>query len=379
MTWHILVMAQTDDLFSVSAGWTIGQRRLYGALLNKLRLDIVWLQCKGELRSSRRYTSRIGAARITGFVLKNTDTIAICVTAVTLGDGDGWRPGGGQRKPDLSQVESISEARLHQHGRMWRLAHISGEEFAAPGPVNRTVIGVPRVPRRPRASAEQETVDDEMIRRPPHLAERWLRRWLAPAIEVPQEYVKTWSREQALVEIVRGRLEGLGPTTAVNLAESIAVPVGDVDIALLALEAEGFVMRGSFTPTGGTEWCERRLLARITRYTVKRLRQEIEPVSAADYMQFLFDWQHVGERMEGPDAVAAVVSQLEGFEAAAGSWETELIPARVSGYEPHWLDDLCRAGRVVWTRLQAPRVDASRVQGAALPQSLPASYHRQSR
>ena len=150
MTWHILVMAQTGDLFSVSAGWSIGQRRLYGALLNKLRLDIVWLQCKGELRSSRRYTSRIGAARITGFVLKNTDTIAICVTAVTLGDGDGWRPGGGQRKPDLSQVESISEARLHQHGRMWRLAHISGEEFAAPGPVNRTVIGVPRVPRRPR-------------------------------------------------------------------------------------------------------------------------------------------------------------------------------------------------------------------------------------
>lgn len=150
MSWHILVMAQSGDLFSVSAGWSIGQRRLYGALLNKLRLDIVWLQCKGELRSSRRYTSRIGAARITGFVLKNTDTIAICVTAVTLGDGDGWRPGGGQRKPDLSQVESISEAQLHQHGRMWRLAHISGEEFAAPGPVNRTAIGVPRVPRRPR-------------------------------------------------------------------------------------------------------------------------------------------------------------------------------------------------------------------------------------
>ena len=75
-------------------------------------------------------------------------------------------------------------------------------------------------------------------------------------------------------------------------------------------------MRGSFTPRGGPEWCERRLLARITRYTVKRLRQEIEPVCAADYMQFLFDWQHVSERMEGPDAVAAVVSQLEGFEAA---------------------------------------------------------------
>ena len=194
---------------------------------------------------------------------------------------------------------------------------------------------------------------------------------VVPPIVVPTEYAKTWSREKALVEIVRGRLEGLGPVTAVSLAESIVVPVGDVDIALLALEGEGFVMRGSFTPDAGAEWCERRLLARITRYTVKRLRQEIEPVSGADYMQFLFDWQHVGERMEGPDAVAAVVSQLEGFEAAAGSWETELIPARVSGYEPHWLDDLCRAGRVVWTRLEAPKVDASRTQGPSPVRSTP--------
>ena len=194
---------------------------------------------------------------------------------------------------------------------------------------------------------------------------------VVPPIVVPAEYAKVWSREEALVEIVRGRLEGLGPVTTAELAESIAVPASDIDVALLALEGEGFVMRGSFTPGAGTEWCERRLLARITRYTVKRLRQEIEPVSEADFMQFLFDWQHVGERMEGPDAVAAVVSQLEGFEAAAGSWETELIPARVSGYEPHWLDDLCRAGRVVWTRLEAPKVDASRTQGSSPVRSTP--------
>ena len=194
---------------------------------------------------------------------------------------------------------------------------------------------------------------------------------VVPPVVVPAEYAKTWSREDALVEIVRGRLEGLGPTTAAELAGSIAVPMSDIDRALLALEGEGFVMRGSFTAEAGTEWCERRLLARITRYTVKRLRQEIEPVSAADYMQFLFDWQHVGERMEGPDAVAAVVSQLEGFEAAAGSWETELIPARVAGYEPHWLDDLCRAGRVVWTRLEAPKLDAQRAQGPSPVRSTP--------
>jgi ATP-dependent helicase Lhr and Lhr-like helicase len=194
---------------------------------------------------------------------------------------------------------------------------------------------------------------------------------IEPPLLVPAEYAKAWTREAALVEIVRGRLEGLGPVTAAQLAADIAVTVSDVDLALLALEGEGFVMRGSFTPEGGVEWCERRLLARITRYTVKRLRGEIEPVSAADYMRFLIDWQHVGERMEGPDAVAVVVSQLEGFEAAAASWETELIPARVAGYEPQWLDDLCRAGRVVWTRLQAPRVDATRTQGTSPIRSTP--------
>ncbi|HZP94210.1 MAG TPA: DEAD/DEAH box helicase [Burkholderiales bacterium] len=196
-----------------------------------------------------------------------------------------------------------------------------------------------------------------------------------PGIAAPQEFAqKSWTREEALVEIVRGRLEGSGPTTAEALAESIRVPVTDVEIALAALESEGFAMRGRFTPeAAGTEWCERRLLARIHRYTLKRLRREIEPVSAADFMRFLFDWQRVTAeaRMEGPDAVAAVVSQLEGFEAAAAAWETELLPARVGGYEPAWLDDLCLAGRVVWTRLHAPKINAERGQGPSPVRSTP--------
>ena len=116
-----------------------------------------------------------------------------------------------------------------------------------------------------------------------------------PPVQVPAQYAqRAWTREEALVELVRGRLEGLGPTTAAALAESLGVPHSDIDIALLALEGEGFAMRGSFTPQAvDTEWCERRLLARINRYTVKRLRQEIEPVGSADFLRFLFDWQHV--------------------------------------------------------------------------------------
>ena len=114
-------------------------------------------------------------------------------------------------------------------------------------------------------------------------------------------------------------------------------------------------MRGHFTP-GATdvEWCERHLLARIHRYTVNRLRREIEPVEPRDFMRFLFEWQRVAPnaQVSGPDALAGILAQLEGFEAPAAAWETELLPARVAGYEISWLDDLCLAGRVVWSRMQ---------------------------
>ena len=204
-----------------------------------------------------------------------------------------------------------------------------------------------------------------------------------PPIDAPAEYArKDWSREAALVEIVRDRLQATGPVTARALAAPLGLPVADIDAALQQLESEGTVMRGRFTPEpddpkaaasrrpppegseaawGGpalpraeeTEWCERRLLARIHRYTVNRLRQEIEPVAARDFMRFLFEWQRVAPeaRVEGADAVAGIVSQLEGWEAPAAAWETEILPARVNEYDPAWLDEQSRAGRVVWTRI----------------------------
>jgi ATP-dependent Lhr-like helicase len=178
---------------------------------------------------------------------------------------------------------------------------------------------------------------------------------LLPPVEVPTAYAKPWSKDEALVEIVRGRLEGLGPITATAIADSLGLPRVDVDIALAALQAEGFAMRGQFTSSAAVdeEWCERRLLARIHRYTVKRLRAEIEPIEARDFLRFLFEWQRVAPegRMEGPDAVGAILGQLEGFEAPATAWETEILPSRISEYEPAWLDEQCLAGRFVWTRL----------------------------
>jgi ATP-dependent Lhr-like helicase len=164
---------------------------------------------------------------------------------------------------------------------------------------------------------------------------------------------RVWSSEEAMVELVRNRLEGIGPVTAEGLARGFGVKTSAMDLALAALEGQGFVLRGRFTSgVVETEWCERRLLARIHRYTLDRLRREIEPVAQADFLRFLFAWQRVDpdERMEGPESVQALLEQLEGFEAAAAAWEGEILPSRMKEYDPVWLDALCLAGRWVWGR-----------------------------
>ena len=185
-----------------------------------------------------------------------------------------------------------------------------------------------------------------------------------PVVSAPAGYdTPPATPEEAIVEIVRGRLEGLVAVTLAEMMTALGLPSAPVTAALAALEAEGFALRGRFTPDATEdEWCERRLLARIHRYTVKRLRAEIEPVAARDLLRFLFDWQRVApdNRMEGPDAVAQVVAQQEGFDAPAGAWETELLPARIADYEPAWLDDQCLAGRIAWSRLTPRSGDASR-------------------
>ncbi len=177
-----------------------------------------------------------------------------------------------------------------------------------------------------------------------------------PDVDVPEEYAQAeWSRETALRELLRARLGSLGPTQVSALAHSLALAPAEIDIALLSLQGEGYVMQGRFTPDAGAdEWCERHLLARVHRYTLKQLRREIEPVAPRDFQRFLFDWQRLsdGERARGPEALAVVLGQLEGFEAPAVAWEADLLPARVRDYSITWLDELCTAGRTLWTRLR---------------------------
>lgn len=182
-----------------------------------------------------------------------------------------------------------------------------------------------------------------------------------PCPPLPAGYDQLLDEEEALVELIRARLSGFAPLPVPLIARPLALPASAVALALTRLEAQGYVLRGRFSPGASEdEWCERHLLARIHRYTVKRLRREIEPVELADCMRFLADWQHLsaGTRMQGREALGILVEQLEGFQAAATAWESDLLPARLKDYGSTWLDELCRSGRIVWTRLSG-RLKAS--------------------
>jgi len=182
---------------------------------------------------------------------------------------------------------------------------------------------------------------------------------VAPPLAAPErERARAWSREDGVRELVRGQLEISAPVTEPQLSRALGLDPADVQLALAALEREGFVLRGRFTPgEAALEWCERRLLARIHRYTLDRLRREIEPVTAAEFVRFLLRWQRVtaDTRAAGPTGLAAVLDSLDGCELPAGAWEAEVLPARVEGYDPLWLDGLCLSGEIAWGRLSQTR------------------------
>jgi len=180
------------------------------------------------------------------------------------------------------------------------------------------------------------------------------------------------SRDDALLTLVTGWMSHIGPATASHLGEMIGLPASDVEKALLRMEASGTVLRGSFTGAASravpalsvskgvpaphvpeTEWCDRRLLARIHRLTVGMLRKQIEPVTAAAFMRWLLRWQHVapGTQVVGERGTLEVLQQLQGFEIPANAWERQVLARRVADYDPAWLDQLCLTGAVGWGRL----------------------------
>ena len=188
-----------------------------------------------------------------------------------------------------------------------------------------------------------------------------------PSVEVPEPFDQaSWERADALRELVRGRLEISGPLTILDLSTFFELPPKELETALIALEGEGFALRGRFHPgTPDIEWCDRRLLARIHRLTLHRLRAEIQPVSIAEFQRFLLAWQRVDpdHQAEGPEGVAAVLQLLDGYQLPAAAWEPEILAARVRDYQPEWLDRLCFTGRIGWGRLSLPQTSKNRLSG----------------
>jgi ATP-dependent Lhr-like helicase len=169
----------------------------------------------------------------------------------------------------------------------------------------------------------------------------------------PSRTAQSWTRDRAIIELIRSRLSLVGPTTGHELATAMAIDDDEATGALIALETEGVVLRGRFTGVDELEWCDRRLLARIHRYTLNRLRAEIEPISPADFQRFLFVWHGVDPRhqLSGIDGLRTVLSVLDGVELPAGAWERAVLPARLDRYDKTWLDMLCLTGEAGWARL----------------------------
>jgi ATP-dependent Lhr-like helicase len=204
---------------------------------------------------------------------------------------------------------------------------------------------------------------------------------IRPEVRLPPELRRETEEHDARVAIVRGHLEMLGPTTVSELAERTGLAPVAVEGALAYLENEGGVaMRGRFRVLSDEEeWCDRRLLARIHRYTLDRLRSEIEPVSAQDLMRFLLRWQHVapGAQLEGKRGLLEAVAQLQGFDIPAVAWERHILPSRVAGYRGSWLDELCIAGDVAWARMTGRKTDPpGRSRAAAASSATPISLAR---
>ncbi|MEX2130441.1 MAG: DEAD/DEAH box helicase [Pseudohongiellaceae bacterium] len=185
---------------------------------------------------------------------------------------------------------------------------------------------------------------------------------------------KDWSREEATKEIIRGRLEALGPITADRLAVDAGLDQSVVNAALIALEVEGFVFQGHFTPVANTrqvaerqlEWCERRLLQRIHRLTIETHRKSVQPVSLQAYMCFVLQLHQVqtaaeydvvavkSKSLDGQTQLQTCVQLLDGIAAPAGAWEADILPSRIVDYDPGWLDVLCISGRITWGRYGQP-------------------------
>ncbi|MGB9067483.1 MAG: DEAD/DEAH box helicase [Candidatus Acidiferrales bacterium] len=161
------------------------------------------------------------------------------------------------------------------------------------------------------------------------------------------------TREEAVAQSVAGWMSHAGVLSVATLGEILGLSASDIEKAMLRLEASGSALRGSFTGGSETEWCDRRLLARIHKMTLGGLRSQVQPATASQFMRWLLRWQRVAPNTQvlGEQGTLEVLKQLQGFEAPANAWERQILARRVAHYDPEVLDRLCLTGAVGWGRL----------------------------
>ena len=258
-----------------------------------------------------------------------------------------------QSRPETETADQFHEA-------LYQLSAVGEDQLAGLGP--QSALFVHQLMKEKRVCLLH--FQSEETSRTVYIAVERLPQWQAlfprattdPPVTVPAKLLQAeWDVDSALISLLRSRVEVCGPTSASRLSAALGLPVSGVERALLALEVEGVVMRGHFSDQLHEElqWCDRRLLARIHRLTINRLRKRIKPVSTRDFMRFLFCWQRVDSdhRAEELEGLVSVVDALEGFEAAAATWEPDLLTCRMKQYRSSWLDQLCLMGRVGWARI----------------------------
>ena len=169
------------------------------------------------------------------------------------------------------------------------------------------------------------------------------------------------AQEESRLFLLRRLARNRGPFTIKEVTARYPWPPEVVEKLLAKLCAEGVLVKGAFLPDGrGEEWCHHDVLREVHRRTLAALRQELEPVPPSSLVSFLADWQRVTDLPdeapplspeEGVERLRQVLSAFSGLFLPVEVWERDVLPLRLPGYDPAWLDRLCAAGEFVWVGL----------------------------
>jgi len=283
----------------------------------------------------------------TGALRELLDPRAIAAVAARLrGQAEGWHPRGPDEVEDLlRRAGDMSQAELEAAGaRPEWLAQLEAERRAL------------RLHAASRDRGGASPAGDAG-------AVHWVHADDAPLYRRP---------EADVAAVVRRYARAHGPFRPEEVARRYGLPPAEVAAAAEGLAAAGTLVAGEFTRgAGGREYCDREVLRQIRRQTLTLLRAEVEPVDGAAYARFLMSWQGVqagspmpgapgdspaagtppaGAPAEGPwsGALLRTLRRLQGIPLPAELWEQEILPCRVPGYQPLWLDQLLAAGELHW-------------------------------